>query len=237
MKKLALILALFSGSVTYGQEHYAMFNGDAWPSQEALNKFADLCGTPHWAAPAGFHMNPDVFRDVEMAAKEIRTARENWDNRRVFIVPVNSQDINSWTRNYASAGSVICLPEGMRNLLADSPRELEAVIAHEMGHALDIECYNFAQRTKQGQRSCESRADAFALKVLLKAHGNPYAMAGMFGRLEMYYGQTRTNFLEKLTNVISGDHPITPDRIDNVRKWLTHYSQTGDANFFPPALP
>src|SRR5882672_12835858 len=174
MKKLALILAIFCGPVVYGQDRYAMFSDDAWPKQEEFNKFAQLCDRD--SQPMDASVNPKVstmLSGIETIAMELQHVREIWNiNRKVFIVPVNSQLINAWTMNYPS-GAIICLPKGVPSLLSDSHEELYALIAHEMGHAIDTECFNYGQRSLRGQSSCEARADGYALAALIAAHHNP----------------------------------------------------------------
>jgi len=229
MKRLALILAIFCGPAIYGQDRYAMFSGNTWPNQEAFNKFTQFCG--YDAQPIDASISPKTSKmlsDIESIAIELQRVRESWNiNRKVSILPINSQQMNAWTLNF-SGEAIICLPKGLPNLLSDSHTELFALIAHEMGHAIDTECFNYGQRSVRGQSSCETRADAYALAGLIAAHFNPYALAGMFGRLEMYSGDTSTGMMARLNNVISGsNHPITPDRIKNAKNLLAYYSKTG----------
>lgn len=145
----------------------------------------------------------------------------------VIIVPASGNLVNAWTiSNIGSThAALICLPTAMRQITKDAPEELAAVLAHEMGHAIDRECWNIASRSPAGKRSCEARADSFGFAITLRAGYNPFAFAGMFGRLEMYSGDTETGFLSRLANVISGNHPITPDRIEHLRQMLTDQIQ------------
>jgi len=221
------------------ERRWAMFAGNTWPGQDGLAKLAQLCGAP----PA--NLTPDSIETilVESVATDLASVRATWGmTQQVFIVPLGSPIINAWTRNSSSGGigernvALICLPTGTVKMLQDSAVELEALIAHEMGHAVDRECYNYGSRTRLGQTSCEARADAYAFAFLTAKNRNPYAVAGMFGRLEMFYGDVSTGILARLTNVLGGNHPITPDRIKNMRNLLVQYQKTHQSSL-PPAVP
>ena len=68
------------------------------------------------------------------------------------------------------------------------------------------------------QSNCEQRADNIGFRLFSAAGYNPFAASGFFGRLEMLTGTTSTGMLTHLT--YSGNHPMTPDRIANLRRAL-----------------
>jgi len=216
----------------------AMFAGNTWPGQAGLTRLAQLCGAPPYA-----YATPNSFIEIEGIARDLENVRRTWGmTQQVFIVPLGSSVVNAWTLNSSSGAigsrnvALICLPYGIQSIFFGSHDELEALIAHEMGHAIDTECYNYARRSVAGQRSCEARADAYAFAALVGLHREPYAMAGMFGRLEMFYGDVSTSILARLSNVLGGNHPITPDRIKSMRNLLIQYEKTHQTSL-PPVVP
>lgn len=140
----------------------------------------------------------------------------------VIIAPISGNVVNAWTLTNIGPNhaAFICLPSAMRQITNDAPEELAAVLAHEMGHAADRDCWNYKNRTLAGRRSCEQRADSIGFAIMIRAGYNPFAFAGFFGRVEMYSGQTDTGFLSRLANIIASDHPITPDRIEHLHQML-----------------
>ena len=149
---------------------------------------------------------------------------------KVSIVLVNSPAVNAGTIIQASHhNSVICLDSGLMAAMGDSEAEVAAVIAHELGHAFDLVCGQYIgiearqKPTNELRRTCEARADDVGFKTLVAAGYNPFAMAGAFGRLEAFAGDTRTNLLARLLNTLTSDHPITPDRIQAVHKMIGEY--------------
>jgi predicted Zn-dependent protease len=99
--------------------------------------------------------------------------------------------------------------------------EIAFIIAHELGHALDDGCKAppGIRHTAYEQVQCETRADEIGYQLLRRAGYSPYAAAGAFGRLEMYSGDTHTGIIGWFRQIAS-DHPITPRRIENMRKLL-----------------
>ncbi len=235
-----------------GARTWAMFDGNQWPSSDQeLRLLAKTCGDER--LPYGLGQNARETIILETAVENIQKVLVQWhQGRKIFVIPFGSQDINAWTVNaedvrWASGVrpvegqdiSLICIPQGIIEFFADAPEELEAVVAHEIGHAVDIPCYldvrprsSFPQLVQQ---ACESRADAFALNVFIAQHKNPYAVAGAFGRLEMLSGDTSTGLFARLKN-FDKDHPITPDRIRNLRLMLLESLRTHQLQPLPPII-
>jgi len=129
----------------------------------------------------------------------------------------------------------------MSRFAGDAEAELAFTIAHEAGHALDNTCKSPAGRSKliqpsldgvlkellgkdsrdmyAEQRACESRADDLGFAIIVEAGYNPYAAAGFFGRWEMLKGDVSTDATARAKEQTS-THPITPERIRNLRKLL-----------------
>jgi Zn-dependent protease with chaperone function len=153
-------------------------------------------------------------------------ARLNSTLTNVPLVVYASLDINAYALpgpTYASGGT-ICLPQGMVVFFEEAPDELAAIIAHEMGHAIDETC-RFNPKTISQQRLCEDRADEIGFRILQNANPpfNPAAMAGAFGRIESLYGDTSTGLLARIA-AFKTDHPITPDRIQHVHRMIISWA-------------
>jgi len=154
---------------------------------------------------------------------------------------VDSKVINAWHVHVTQSESVICIPIAMSHFEGDAEAELAFTIAHEVGHALDNTCKSSTGRSKliqphldgllrellgkdsrdvyAEQRACESRADELGFAIIVAAGYNPYAAAGSFGRWEMFRGDISTDAAAR-ANEQTSMHPITPDRIRNLRKLL-----------------
>jgi predicted Zn-dependent protease len=164
----------------------------------------------------------------------------------IKLVVVDSEEINARTFFLKPHLSLICIPVGIIRFMGSSEGELAFVLAHETGHALDDACKTsngraqIANPTLLGglnrlfggagrdylaeSRQCESRADAIGLDLIVRAGYNPYDAAGSFGRLEMYSGDISTSVLSRF-RALASDHPMTPDRIRNMRGLLEQYPQ------------
>jgi predicted Zn-dependent protease len=150
--------------------------------------------------------------------------------------------------------SLICVPVAMVHFMGDAEGELAFIISHEIGHTVDDVCKTqegrvaiansrgslgalfggvmsgqqgaaAASKTSQ-QRGCEARADEIGFRIFTASGQNPYDAAGAFGRLEMYMGDTSTGVLARLS-ALGSDHPMTPDRIKNMRTLLVNYEKSG----------
>ncbi len=229
-----------------------MFPGSqSWPSEQELGLLAQACrSTP-------YRLGPDAPQTLtlENAVQDVKKVLTQWhQSRRIIVAPVGSAEINAWNTNAEDirwAGgqppktgpdanfSLICVPQGISDFFGDAPQELEAIVAHEMGHAVDVPCY-LDVRPKMlvpqlVQQACESRADAFALNAFVAQGKNPYAVAGAFGRIEMYSGDTSTGILARIANM-SRDHPITPDRIRDLRRMLMEIHRTNQLQPLRPIM-
>ncbi len=142
------------------------------------------------------------------------------------IIVYSSLDINAYTLIGAqrASGGVICIPQGTVVFFQEAPDELAAVIAHEMGHAIDEAC-RFPRTTAAQNQWCEDRADEVAFTLLVNSNPpfNPTALAGAFGRLEGLRGGTGTGLLARVSNW-SSTHPITPDRVEHVHQMLLKWA-------------
>jgi len=196
----------------------------------------------------------EVHRIVQRLAPVINQDRQH----RTFIALANNSEINAWATNFNMTDSMICVPIAMVHFMGDAEGELAFIIAHEIGHTVDDVCKTQNGRVavansrgslgalfggllggSQGaaaasrisaQRGCEARADEIGFYIFTASGQNPYDAAGAFGRLEMYMGDTSTGILARL-NALGNDHPMTPDRIKNMRTLLINYAaQTASKN-------
>jgi hypothetical protein len=228
---------------------WTMFNNEPWPSEQILISLTRACvmhGTGNGASPYNLGPNAKETITLEKVVEDLKTTLNDKLHlqRTIVFVPIGSPEINAWdvngedilySRRQIPTGrevertSLICVPQGIIGFFSDAPEELEAIIAHEMGHAIDIPCYQDVRPKTmfpgQIQQQCESRADAFALNVFIAQGKNPYAVAGAFGRLSMYLGDTSTGLFARIKNFAS-DHPLTPDRIRDLRSMLIEAQRT-----------
>jgi hypothetical protein len=162
---------------------WAIFHDEPWPSEQTLTSLARACRGAYGLGP-----NAQETIMLEKAVQDLRKilAAKFHLQRIIVVVPVFSPEINAWNTNgedlLYSRGqqptgrevertSLICVPQGIIDFFFDAPEELEAIVAHEMGHAIDIPCYQDV-RPKTAlpqlvQQGCESRADAFALNAFI----------------------------------------------------------------------
>ena len=160
---------------------------------------------------------------------------------RVYIAVANNNEINAWATNFNMTDSLICVPVAMVHFMGNAEGELSFIIAHEIGHTVDDVCKTqegrvavatsrsslgaiFATNKTNQQRGCEARADEIGFRIFTASGQNPYDAAGAFGRIEMYMGDTSTGMLARL-NALGSDHPMTPDRIKNMRTLLINYEK------------
>jgi predicted Zn-dependent protease len=136
---------------------------------------------------------------------------------RVIIALVINDTINAWTIRATSpqTASIVCISQGIANFIYDED-ELAFVIAHELGHVLDSNCIGH-QPNREVQIFCEQTADGIGFELMREAGYAPVAAAGAFGRLELYLGDTQTGIVGWL-NQLQMDHPITPKRIESLRR-------------------
>ncbi len=233
---------------------WAMFLDEPWPSEQALISLTSACVTGHGAASTyGLGPNAQETIVLEKAVQELKSDAF-FKQRKIVVVPIGSPEINAWdingedvlynrgqrpTGREAEHTSLICVPQGIIEFFLDAPEELEAIIAHEMGHAVDAQCF-LNTRPKglfpqQIQQVCESRADVFALNTFLAQGKNPYAIAGAFGRLSMYLGDTSTGIFARVNN-FANDHPLTPDRIRHLRSLLIEAQRTHQLQPLPAII-
>jgi len=145
---------------------------------------------------------------------------------RVIVAVVSNAEISAWTvQRWGSDSkghtiSLVCVPTAFVDFIGNED-ELAFVIGHEIGHAVDTDpgCRNYGSLAREAKVVCEIRADAIGYHLLRLANYSPYATAGVFGRLEMYSGDTHTGITGMFAQ-LAIDHPITPKRIENMRRLL-----------------
>jgi Zn-dependent protease with chaperone function len=164
-----------------------------------------------------------------VAASERITAvfKSDYPNNRVLVALTSTGQINAWTViNWGTdasgrRASLVCIPTAFVRFMGNED-ELAFTIAHEFGHAVDEACrliVTTATVARGNKVLCEMRADEIGYQLTRQAEYSPYAAAGAFGRLEMYFGDTQTGILG-IFRQLAIDHPITPKRIENMRRLL-----------------
>lgn len=188
-------------------------------------QIATVCGAPVLGTIASFDQQPrGVLADPPDPARPSIAAFARASARllpmrehepKVIIALVSKDEINANARTSPQV-SLVCVPTAMIDFMGNED-EIAFIIAHELGHTIDSQCYG--QHSRQEQVVCEMRADEIALNHLSAVGYSPYAAAGAFGRLEMYYGDTSTG-ISGMFRQLASDHPITPNRIANMRRLL-----------------
>jgi hypothetical protein len=176
---------------------------------------------------------PNFARAAGELMPHLKTSYLQTSRRRVFIALVANQEINAWTFiNWATKPtdgntvSLVCIPTSYVMFMSNED-ELAFSIAHELGHAVDPDpgCRAYETLPRESKVLCEIRADTIGYGLMRQAGFSPYAAAGAFGRIEMYSGDTATG-LTGLFRQLSIDHPITPKRIENMRRLLIQEGNT-----------
>jgi predicted Zn-dependent protease len=166
----------------------------------------------------------------------------------IRVALVTGNVINAWNADLNPSQSLVCIPISMVIFMSGAEGELGFIVSHEVGHALDDACKTASGRTEVAiasqpfsafvggllggrystavvQQSCEARADAIGFALFTAAGYNPFDAAGAFGRLEMYMGDTSTTLVARFA-AFGKDHPVTPDRIRQMRAMLVRQLMT-----------
>lgn len=151
---------------------------------------------------------------VNASAKILAAFKTMYPASSAEIALISSNEINAWQLH---PSDWVCVPTAMTSFM-DNEDELAFILGHELGHVVDSACAAVTLN-RQNQIICEMRADAIGFRLLVAAGYSPYAAAGAFGRLEMYSGDIETG-ISGLFRQLASDHPITPNRIANMRRLL-----------------
>lgn len=161
---------------------------------------------------------------VQSTQRLVPIFEATYPSERLIIVLSASEQISAWAvGSWKPHNHLVCVPMAFVDFIGNED-ELAFMIGHEIGHTRDPEplCGSqgaYVQLNREQQVACESRADEIGYWFLRHAGYSPYAAAGGFGRLEMYSGDTQTG-ITGLFHQLSMNHPITPKRIENMRKLL-----------------
>ncbi len=166
----------------------------------------------------------------------------------INIILINSNIINA----FALPGGTIIIYSGVFKI-ADSPEEIIAVIAHEMGHIYYRDSYNSIIKsigrqallsiitggnsdliteiinqllTTKYSRQAEERADNFALELLSEKGIDPIYLALFFEQMDKLVGTDNTSFALQYFST----HPSGEERIKKAREASAQFTS-------PKALP
>src|SRR5579864_457855 len=161
---------------------------------------------------------------VQSTQRLVPIFEATYPSERLLIVLSASEQINAWAiGSWKPHNHLVCVPLAFAEFMGNED-ELAFMIGHEIGHTRDPNPLcgsyrSYVQLAREQQVACESRADEIGYWFLRQAGYSPFAAAGGFGRLEMYSGDTQTG-LTGLFHQMSINHPITPKRIENLRRML-----------------
>jgi predicted Zn-dependent protease len=198
----------------------------AWAQQPAIQQLSAIA--PKYCRGPIVSGSDARWKKIISVVNSLRPSlKRQFPNELVGIFLVESSEINAWT--IAPPGvraSIICFPTIMTVFFGGNEDEIAFILGHEIGHAVDEKCKEaLAGKPRPAlQQLCESRADAIGFTLIVEAGYQPYAAAGSFGRLEMYRGDAEGGVLARFRNLFS-NHPITPDRINHMRKILIEYEK------------
>jgi hypothetical protein len=161
-----------------------------------------------------------------------------------LVIATDSTTINACAARPQSAppcnGTVgtIKIWLSLAELLADSPSELGFVVAHELGHVVQMNLGN--QKSLQMifpasavNQTIETDADLFGFFVALDAGYDPYAAGGALGKLMMITGQAtiNTQYEENIQALLGTDmHTSTLNRLNNLYNTIQMVCQADPAD-------
>jgi predicted Zn-dependent protease len=169
--------------------------------------------------------DPSTAAFARAGEKMMAVSQRMYGDGRLVIALISSSEINAWSLPHwidsDSPISLVCIPTAMAKFVHNED-ELAFVIGHEIGHTVDADCrplVTTASTARGNKALCELRADEIGYNFLWRMGYDGYAAAGYFGRWEMYSGEMQTGLLGSLHQALM-DHPITPKRIENMRRLL-----------------
>ena len=138
----------------------------------------------------------------------------------------------------------------LAELLADSPSEIAFVVAHELGHVVQLnkggqKSFQMIFPTSTVNQTIETDADLFGFDVALGAGYDPYAAGGTLGKLMMITGNATINaqYEENVQAALGTDmHTSTLNRLNNLYNTIQTACQSNSLcqsykNIFHPNFP
>lgn len=136
-----------------------------------------------------------------------------------FTLDITSARTKTWNAFAVSKTHTIEIGYQLASLLQDDEDEFAFVIAHELGHLQDANCYQRGQAQHLTgtalQRMCEASADQIAIQYMLAAGYSAFDAAGAMGRLLML-DQSQTSIRGIIVGRFTSDHPVSIDRIRQI---------------------
>jgi hypothetical protein len=162
--------------------------------------------------PSGSYQWPISHRD------RIRCVFNNIVNAAIknnFLVnaPQLIIDRNRILNAYARSNGIVVVSLGLSQLISDSQSELAHVIGHEVGHIIQYEHGGLPS-------NAELDADMWGVTLALAAGYDPYAGAGVLGKLEMASGMA--SLLNSLFDDLLDPHYSIVTRLGNMYQTLNN---------------
>jgi len=197
--------------------------GPSLPSQQSTNALPGLGhGSP--SLPPG--VTADDYNYVRGIVLRLEKNQYKLPSFRWTIVPASQLNSSADPQH-----GIVFVYTSMIHFLRDDPGEMAFVIAHELGHVEDAP-YQLARMQVEKrsllpqlvQQDLETRADNIGFQYLVGAGFNPYDAAALFGRMQMFQGDTGLSgfFQQFLSN-----HPINEARVSNLRRLFQQFCATG----------
>jgi Zn-dependent protease with chaperone function len=204
------------------------------------------CFLPPDAAVQHFCGAPQLSSGVEFDEGTAIAARLAVADPRIHIAVAHSPVINAWDVELSTDVSLICVPSGLVHLMGNEEGQLAFILAHEIGHAIDLRCKSLigrarvADQSRSGailailvghgrgdgaadQRACESRADELGFNFMTHAGYDPQDATEALRTLSIYFGDTVSGPVARLA-ALGSDHPITTDRLRHIGRLIARQS-------------
>lgn len=193
------------------------------PSQEPTN-VPPLLGNETPALPPG--VTADEYSYVRGIVLRLERNRYRLPAFHWAIVPASQLNSSADPQR-----RIMYVYTSMVQFLRDDPGEMAFVIAHELGHIEDapyqlaeIQVEKSSLLPQLVQQKLETRADDIGFQYLVGAGFNPYDAAALFGRLQMFQGDTGLiGFFQQFLS----NHPINGARVSNLRRLFQQFCATG----------
>lgn len=232
------LLSLSSGAV--GSFELGCTDGSGSPAGVASlgiagNASGITSSLPNSAGSIPIHHWEDIERAFYYIVKVIQTnpslsAYSAFLGQPQLVIATDNTTINACAENPQSAPpcnapvGTIKVWLSLAELLADSPSEIGFVIAHELGHVVQMnkgnqKNFQMIFPTSAVNQTIETDADLFGFGVALAAGYDPYAAGGTLGKLMMITGNATINaqYEENVQAVLGTDmHTSTLNRLNNL---------------------
>ena len=164
---------------------------------------------PSGAVAAPTYQSANIQRIFKQLVKALNTSA----NGALAVGTPGLQILSGTVLNAFAFNGSVYVELGLAELISDSPSELAAVLAHELGH-IHQQLYG----SNPFNANPELDADEFSIFALLSAGYDPYAPAGFLGKLMML--SKTTGILTQVWENLYDVHTSIPNRMSNIYQMI-----------------